>query len=191
VTGGVATRVGLRHGFFAVVAVGVGYAFTVAGIALSGGTPSTPWLAIPASEYFKWEVLFIAPVTVLCWVLAGGVVHLLSKLCGGGGTFEGTLAWLGLAVSVATLISLIPDAIRACLTTAGLISRAEWEQAVSQPGSADFVFLWSYMLAYLLGLVWLFVLVASRAERLHGWRAIVVGVLGALVYQGVYLIFVR
>jgi hypothetical protein len=181
----------LRQGFFAVLAVGVGYAFTVAGIAFSGGTPSTPWLAIPESEYFKWETLFIAPVTVLCWVLAGGVVHLLSKLCGGSGTFEGTLARLGFAVAVATLITLVPDAIRAAMTSGGLLSRAAWEQAISQPGTADFVFLWSSMIAYLVGLVWLFVLVTSRAERLRGWKAIVVGVVGALVYQGVYLIFVR
>src|SRR5690349_17037251 len=54
----------LRFGFFAVLLVGLGYAVTVAGIAWSGGIASPPWLVIPRAEYFKWEVLFVAPVTV-------------------------------------------------------------------------------------------------------------------------------
>jgi hypothetical protein len=181
----------LRCGFFAVAGVGVGYAITVAGIALSGGTPSTPWLAIPASEYFKWEALFIAPVTLLCWVLAAGVVYLLGRAVGGVGTFEATLTQVGFAIATATLITLIPDAARAAMTSVGALSRADWEQAVASPGSPDFVFLWTDMLAYLVGLLVLFTLAAARAERLRGWRAASVGVTGALLYQGVYLIFIR
>jgi hypothetical protein len=181
----------LRYAFLAVAAVGVGYAITIAGIALSGGTPSTPWLAIPPSDYFKWEALFVTPVTVLCWVLAAAVVYLLSRLVGGVGTYEDTLTKLGFAVAAATLITLVPDALRAALTTAGGLSRAAWEQAVARPGSPDFVFLWTDMLAYLVGLLVLFTLAATRAGRLHGWRAAGVGLSGVLVYQGVYLIFIR
>jgi hypothetical protein len=169
----------------------VGYASTVAGIALAGGTPSTPWLAIPSDEYFKWEALFIAPVTLLCWVLAAGVVYVLSRLVGGMGTFEDTLTQLGFAIASATLITLIPDAVRAAMTSAGALSRTEWEQAVASPGSPDFVLLWTDMLAYLVGLLVLFTLAAAKAARLQGWRAASVGVAGALLYQGVYLIFIR
>lgn len=181
----------LRHAFTAVLVVGLGYALTVAGIALSNGTPSTPWLPIPPSEYFKWEVLFVAPVTLLCWVVAAGVTQLLSKPLHGTGTFKDTLALLGFAVAIPTLISLIPDAIRAALTTVGRLDRAAWEQAVAQPGTPDFVFLWAYMLAYLAGLLCLFPMAVATAQRLHGWRAVLLGVAGALTYQGLYFVFIR
>jgi hypothetical protein len=115
----------LRYGFEAVLFVGVGYALTTAGIAQSGGTPSTPWLAIPQTDYFKWKAFFVAPVTLLCWVLAAGVMHLLSKLFQGRGTFDDMLALLGFAIALPTLVSLLPDFTRAVLTTVGVLSRAD------------------------------------------------------------------
>jgi hypothetical protein len=181
----------LRFGFTAVLVVGLGYGITEGGIALSGGMPSTPWVAIPPADYFKWEALFSAPVTVLSWILAAGVMHLLSKLFGGHGTFDDTLALLGFAVAVPTLVSLVPDAIRAALTTAGLMNRAAWEQAISVPGTPDFLFLWAYMIAYVLGLLCLFPVSIATSQRLRRWPAVLVGVLGAIVYQGMYLIFIR
>lgn len=47
------------------------------------------------------------------------------------------------------------------------------------------------MIAYLVGLLCLFALSVATAERLTRWPALVVGVSGVLVYQGVYLIFIR
>jgi hypothetical protein len=181
----------LRCGSLAVLFVGIGYALTVCGIAASNGMPSAPWIAIPAADYFKWEAMFIAPVTLLCWVLAAGVMHLLSKAFHGRGTFDDTLALLGFAVALPTLISLIPDAARSALTSVGVLKRAMWEEAVSQVGTGDWLFLWSYMLAYLVGLLVLFPLSVAAAQQLRRWPAVIVGVTGAVVYQGVYLIFVR
>jgi hypothetical protein len=181
----------VRHGFYAVLTVALGYVVTVAGIAWSGGTPSPPWIAIPPAEYFKWEVLFVAPVTVLCWVLAGGVMHLLSKLFGGRGSYDDTLALLGFAIAFATFISLIPDAIRALLTSLGVMDRAAWEKAVSEPSTGDFVFLWAYMIAYVLALLCVFPVSVAWSQRLRRWPAIVVGIAGAVLYQGVYFIFIR
>ena len=146
--------------------------------AWSGGTPSTPWLAIPPAEYFKWETLFVVPATLSCWILAAGVMHLLSRLCRGQGAFEHTLALLGFAIAVPTLVTLIPDAVHAVLTSFGVLTRMAWEQAVATRGSSDFVLI-------------LFPLAAQAAERLPRWPATGVGVAGAVVYQGVYLIFIR
>jgi hypothetical protein len=181
----------LRYGFLAVLTVGLGYAVTIVGIAWSGGTPSPPWVAIPPAEYFKWEALFVAPVTLLCWVLAGGVVYLLSKPFGGRGTFDDTLALLGFAIALPTFVSLIPDAVRALLTSVGVVSRVAWERAVNEPGTADFVFLWAYMIAYVLALLCLFPMSVAWSQHLRNWPAILVGVAGAVVYQGVYVIFIR
>jgi hypothetical protein len=181
----------LRYGFFAVLFVGVGYAVTIAGIALSDGRPATPWVAIPREDYFAWEALFVAPVTLLCWVLAAGVAHLLSRPFRGRGTFDDTLALLGFAVALPTLISLIPDFARAALTTVGVQDRQAWEDAVGRMGTADWWFLWSYMAAYMVGLLVLFPLAVATAQRLPRWPAVAVGFVGAVVYQGVYLIFIR
>jgi hypothetical protein len=123
----------LRHGFLAVLSVGLCYALTVGGIAASNGTPSVPWLAIRLFQVR--DPVHCSSQALLCWVLAGGVMHLLSKLFHGSGTFEDTLALLGFAVAIPTLISLIPDAVRAGLTTVGLLSRTAWEQAISRPGT--------------------------------------------------------
>jgi hypothetical protein len=181
----------LRYGFFAVLTVALGYSATIAGIAFSGGTPSPPWVAIPPAEYFKWEALFVAPVTVLCWVLAGGVMYLLSKPFGGGGSYDDTLAVLGFAIALPTCISLIPDAVRALLTSVGVVNRAAWEAAVSEPGTTDFVFLWGYMIVYVLALLCLFPISVGCSQRLRSWPSIAVGVTGAIVYQAVYFIFIR
>ncbi len=181
----------LRSGFVAVLSVGLGYAACIALIALSGGTPSPPWLAIPRADYFAWEALFVCPVTVLCWILAAGVVHLLGRLAGGQGSFDDTLALLGFAVALPTLISLIPDTARSVLTATGVQSRPAWEAAIARPGNSDWLVLWGYMLGYFLGLFILFPLAVATAQRLHGWPALRVGGAGALTYAGVYLIFIR
>jgi hypothetical protein len=181
----------LRYGFFAVLLVGIGYGITEGGIALSGGTPSPPWLAIPPADYFKWEALFSTPVTVACWLLAASVVYLLSKLFHGQGSFDDTAALLGFAIALATVISLIPDAARSVFTAAGVLNRAAWERAVAEPGTPDFLFLWAYMIAFVVALLSLFVVSIRAAQRLRGWPALVVGLLGAIVYQGVYFIFIR
>ena len=98
---------------------------------------------------------------------------------------------LGFAIAIPTLLSLIPDAVRAVLTTFGFSSRTAWEQAVSTPGTPDFVFVWIEMIAYAVGLLCLFPVAVGAAERLSRWPAIGVGVAGAIAYQGVYLIFIR
>jgi hypothetical protein len=186
-----ASRARLWYGFLAVLCVGLGYGLTEAGIAFSGGTPSPPWLPIPAADYFKWEALFSAPVTLACWIIASGVIYLLSRWFGGAGSFEDTAALLGFAVALPTLISLIPDAVRATLTSFGALSRVAWEQAVSEPGTSEWLFLWSSMVAYLIGLLCLFTLAVATAQRLHRWPAALVGVVGAAVYQGLYFVFIR
>lgn len=45
------------------------------------------------------------------------------------------------------LVSLISDAIRAVLTSLGQVNRVAWDAVVSEPETADFVFLWTYALA--------------------------------------------
>ena len=47
------------------------------------------------------------------------------------------------------------------------------------------------MLAYAVALLYLFTVSVATAQRLQRWPAVAVGVAGAVVYQAVYLIFIR
>ena len=53
------------------------------------------------------------------------------------------------------------------------------------------MFLRSYMVAYMIGVLLLFPISVATAQRLRRWPALVVGLIGAVVHQGVYLIFIR
>ena len=47
------------------------------------------------------------------------------------------------------------------------------------------------MAAYVVGLLCLFPLAVGAAQGLRRWPAVAVGLAGAALYQGVYVIFVR
>ena len=71
------------------------------------------------------------------------------------------------------------------------VQQSQSERAVATPGTPDFLFLWAYIIAYVLALLCLFPVAVATAHRLRRGPASVVGVLGAIVYAGVYLIFIR
>lgn len=149
-----------------------------------------PWLAIPEDELFLWETFFVGAVTFGCWLLAAAVVQLLARTAGGHGIFEDTLCGLALAIAVPTYVSGIPDLVSGLVRTFGWVSGQEWADAISRPGPAR-TFLWSYMLLYLAGLLFMFPRAVAGAHKLRAGVSILIGVVGVLVYQGVYLIFIR
>jgi len=80
-------------------------------LALAGGEPAIPPLhAIPARDYHFLQVFFMPLVMISAWILASGVVQLLSKPFGGNGTFEDTLSLLDFGIAAPTYVTLIPDA---------------------------------------------------------------------------------
>lgn len=87
----------LALGLTAILVIGLLYTMTVAGLATVDAKISTPaWVAIPEERYYFLEIFFALPATALVWILAAGFAHLISKPFGGQGTFEQTLAVLGL-----------------------------------------------------------------------------------------------
>lgn len=182
-------RLGL--GFRAVLLVAAGYTVSLVLITLGGGRSRiAPWLAIPLESYFFWETFFIGLVTFGCWILASGVVHLLSKLVGGAGSFEDTLSLLGFAIALPTLVPLVIDLVKEPLIILGFVNAASWTYALSTPGFWMALML-VYIGAYLIGLIVLFPLATMAAQKLSGGKSIWIGLIGALVYQGVYFIFIR
>jgi hypothetical protein len=59
-----------------------------------------------------------------------------------------------------------------------------------KPGTPDFLFLWVYMIAYVFVLRCLSLEAVATAQRLRG-PAVVVGLLGAIVYIELYVIFIH
>jgi hypothetical protein len=157
-----------------------------------GGLPIMvpAWLAIPAERYYLYEVFFIGAVTLACWILAAGVMQLLSTAAGGTGRFEDVLASSAFAITIPSLATIIPDLTVGALATLGLLDPQAWARTSVAPGPWRTA-IWSYLGLYLVGLLVLFPLAASAAQRLRGGRSVAVGLAGAVVYQGVYFIFIR
>ncbi len=182
----------LRLGIQAVLFVAIGYTVALILIASSPGRISkmAAWVAISLERYFFWEVFFIGAVTFGCWLLASGVVYLLSRIVGGQGTFDDTLAALGFAVAIPTTFAFLHDCITGFMTTTGIMSAAAWERSISTPGIGMVLF-WAYMLIYLVGLVVFFPVATTVSQRLRRWHGLWIGLVGVAVYQGVYFIFIR
>jgi hypothetical protein len=181
----------LRVGLTVVVLKAAVYTAIIALLYLGGVPTMVPsWIAIPAENYYLWEIFFIGAVTIGCWILAAGVVHLLARAVGGGGTFERVLAASAFAVVIPSMATIIPDTMVGTLTTAGILDPLAWAHTSVTPGAWRTV-IWAYLALYLVALLVLFPLAAAAAHRIRGWRAIAVGLAGAVVYQGVYFIFIR
>ncbi len=168
-------------GVRAVLLVAAGYtASLVLWFFIGGQSRIDPWLTIPLESYFFWEIFFIGPVTLGCWILASGVVYLLGKQAGGRGHFEDTLAMLGFAVAVSTLIPLIIDLVLGAAIALGFAQVSSWIYAMSTPGFWMGLML-IYMLGYLIGLVLLFPMPTKAAQNLSTWKAIGLGLIGVVV----------
>lgn len=181
----------VQLGSWAVGLVAFGYTVSLVLWFLIGGRSRiSPWLAIPLESYFFWEIFFIGIVTICCWILASGVVYLLGKQVGGAGRFEDTLSMLGFAITVPTLAPLVIDLILGLVIALGLADASSWTNAMSAPGFWMLLML-VYMLSYLIGLMVLFPIATKAAQNMSGWKALWLGLVGVVVYQGVYFIFVR
>ena len=65
-------------------------------------TTFKPWLAIPAEDYYRYNRFLLAPSLLMCCLLADSIVQLFSRFFRGSGTFEDTLAALGLGIAIPT-----------------------------------------------------------------------------------------
>jgi hypothetical protein len=181
----------LTHGTLAFLLIGLLYTLTVMGLAAAGVNPAVePWLNIPADVYYFWEIFFALPVFGLGWILAAGVVQLTSRLFGGGGTFEETLAVLGFAIALPSLVTWIPETVWTAQFLTGALSEAEWRALIARPGLMQlFQALYQYV-----ALAWyllLFTIAAAVVQKLRWWQALLVAI-PALAVTGVVMVtFIR
>lgn len=181
----------LERGSALIVAKLAAYTLVVLLLCLGGVPTMIPaWIAISAKTYYFWQIFFIAAVTLGCWVLASGVVQVLAGPVGGSGRFEDVLATTAFAITLPSLATLLPDLLVGLLATLGLLDPHEWARLSVTPGPWR-TLIWGYLALYLAGLLVFYPVATAAARRLRGWSAVWVGLVGAVVYQGTYFIFIR
>jgi hypothetical protein len=183
---------GLRLGLAAFLVPVVGYIIVYVGLRHSGAYPSTftPWLAIPAEDYYHWNLYLLPPSMFAGWLLASAVVQLACRPIGGAGRFEDTVAALGFACSAAHWTLLPHDMIVGILGGLHVIDGRAHEYAMNQPTVARSL-LWTFMTLYALAFPWFFGRAIAGVHRIVSARAMLLGVLGFVVYQLVFVVFNR
>ncbi len=176
--------------FKAILFIGVLYTITVACFAVSGALiVAPPFVNLEPESYYFWEIFFAFPVVVMGWILAAGFGHLLSRWGKGSGTFEGTLATLGFAVTVPQLLTWIPETIFVLFLLSGMKQEAFMERT-AQPGFWQF-----FVIAYqALAILWMLILVITAvitSQKMRWWQSLLVGFLTTVVFMAVMIIFIR
>ena len=182
----------LKFGFIAISINAVLYTLVYVFLNLAGGAPSsfTPWLAVPKDVYYFYNQFWLAPSMFGCWILAAGVAHLSSKLFSGQGSFEDTLSVFGFGITIASLVSALHDLPDSFLGAIGLLDQNWYELALNSPTIWRTILLTIYGVA----LVMLFLLCikgVGASQKLKAGPALFVGILAAVMYQGVFFIFNR
>lgn len=182
----------LRHGAFAVGITALVYTLVYVFLAHNGGRPTVfaPWLAIPAQEYYRWNQFLHVPSILLAWIAAAGCTQLAARALGGRGSFEQTLAVLGLGVSIASWWTGLHDLVTTFLGFVGAIDQRAYEDAMSSPTAAR-ALLFVLMSGYLVWFLVMFTKGVAVAHRISSGRSLAAGALGFAVYQLVFVVFNR
>ncbi len=174
----------------AVLIIAVLYTFVYIFLIFGGGQPFKPWLDIPLDIYYRYNVFFCAPSMFLGWILAAGVVQVLSRFLSGKGTFEQILSVFGFGIGIASWSTGIHDILTSFLGAVHLIDQRDYELALNSP-TIWRTLLWIQMIIYLLWFVFLFSKGVLAVYQIKKWQAIFLGTVGFLVYQLFFLIFNR
>ena len=181
----------LRYGTQVVFLIAILYTFTVIGLALNHASVATPpVVTIPAEHYYFWQSFFTLPVFVLAWILAAGLAHLLSKFFRGSGTFEGTAAVLGFALSLPGFVTWSVETVITVLTLVGLMHQGAWTELTSHQGLWQ-VFAYVYQLVALGWYLVLFPIAVGVAQQLRWWQALIVGLFTFSVVGSIVFLFIR
>jgi hypothetical protein len=179
-------------GFGCVLITAAAYTAIYILLARGGGYPSSfdPWLAIPAADYYRYDIALAAPCIFAGWILAAGTVQLVARFVGGRGSFEDTLAVLGLGLSAASWTTGLHDLAVGILGNVGVMDLPSHELAMNEPGTARTI-LWMALLAYTIAFAVLFTKGLGAAQRVRTPVAAALAGLGFVVYQSVLFLFLR
>lgn len=181
-----------RYGAFAVAITAATYQLVYVFLAHNGGRPTVfrPWLAIPAEVYYRYDMWLVVPSILLGWIAASGFTQLAARALGGTGSFEDTVAALGLGLSISTWWTGLHDLVTTFLGWLRVIDQRAYEDAMSGPTPFR-TLIWTLMIGYV---VWFFVTFAKgvgAAHRLRPAAATAAGAVGVVVYQLIFVLFNR
>jgi hypothetical protein len=180
---------------FGLAALGISaalYTVVYIGLTIAGGAPTIfdPWLAIPKDVYFHADIFILAPSMFAGCLLAAGLAHLLSKLFGGAGSFDDTLALFGFGVSLATWATGIHELTDSLLGAAGIIDVNAYEAILNGQTFWHYLYL-CLALLYLAGLIVFFAKGLRAAQKIRPLPAALLGLAAAIAYQFFFFIFNR
>lgn len=183
----------VRFGAYGIAIAAALYGAVYFFLAHNGGRPTVlvPWLAIPAEEYYRWNLYMNAPSTVLAWVAAAGFAHLAARALGGRGDYESVLGTLGLAVSVAMWSTGLHDVVTTCMGYVGALDQRAYEDAMNDGSTGPGALIRALMLLYVGAFAVLFTKAIGASHGLSVVRSSCAGVLGFVVFQGLYFLFNR
>ena len=180
----------LRFSIVAISITAILYTLVYVFLIFGGGQPFKPWLDIPLETYYNYNVFFCAPSMFLGWILASGVVHILSRIVTTSGTFEQTLCVFGFGISIASWTTGIHDVLTSFLGAIHVINQNDYELALNTP-TIWRTLLWLQMSAYL---IWFIILFAKGVRSVYAvniGQASILGTTGFIIYQLFFLIFNR
>lgn len=180
----------LRYTTTAVAITALVYTFVYLFLILGGGQPFKPWLDIPLESYYQYNVFFCAPSMFLGWILAAGVVHVISRAMGTTGTFESVLCVFGFGISIASWATGLHDVLTSFLGAMHIIDQRNYEIALNSP-TLWRTLLWIQMMIYLAAFILLFSKGVKVVYSMKTWPSVLLGTLGFVVYQLFFLIFNR
>jgi hypothetical protein len=179
-----------RFGFFAIlIQVTVNtlvYLFLIFG----GGEPYKPWLPIAPEDYYNYNVFSLAPSMLLGWILASGVVQILSRFFSGSGSFENTVAVLGFGIGIAAWTTGFHDLLTSFLGGVHIINQHNYETALNSP-TIWRTLLWIQFGLYLICFLLLFTIGIKTVHRIKRGQAFILAFAGFICYQLFFLIFNR
>jgi hypothetical protein len=176
--------------FKAMLLIGMLYVLTVVGLSVAGALPfAPPFLQLQPENYYFYEIFFAAPVFLLGWIMASGVLYLLCRAARGKGTFDSAFAALGFAVTVASFVTWLPETVM----TASLLLGTTQEDVTAfsaQPGFAQF-FVMGYQIV---AVFWMCVLASAAAavtQKVRWWKAILIGLTTTATFMAMMITFIR
>lgn len=161
-------------------------------LTMANGAPSTftPWLNISKEDYYSVNRFLLAPSMIICWFTASSFIQVVSRLLGGAGTFEQTIAATALAISIAMWGALLHDLPMSFFSVIGIISAGEHEIAMNSPTIFRTI-LWIFYTIYFIAFCILFPLTVRVVHKLSWPASIVIGISAFLIFQIIFLIFNR
>jgi len=55
------------------------------------------FLKIPDEQYYFYQLIFLIPMFLITWLLAGGIAYVISKALGGNGSYNTIVGGFGIA----------------------------------------------------------------------------------------------